>query len=719
MEKGRELRKIMDTFIVTFPPEIQEGDMASLGGKINTILQSPVFLNLAGSEDFYRNYVNHIMEIIPDITGVLIFSADSEKEEFSLDAFGEPGSDLVPTPYTDFLPLKGVIMAGKPLNLVEGKNDEVDEILGHMQCGSMALFPILIDNEFRGAFAFMTQPGRALTPMEIKVLWNLSFYGDLHFRIRESSRSLVYYALYDPLTALYNRRVFNDRLEQEVLKSRRTGNPFTLLMIDLDNFKGFNDRFQHTFGDLALQELAEILKDSVREVDTVARLGGDEFSAILTGTESNSSLIVAERTLKKVASHSFYDENYERNQKLSVSIGAAVYPQDAFTGHDLVKKADGALFTAKKMGGNMVVRNEDMILMKAGRGPRQEIQPQRLFEAVRTVFNFEKFMTILLQISMDGVNADRGSLFVKDIDAPDYILLTSRGFSTNGKTKTEKVYGGEIIKKIVQEGKPYLNETNGDPEIQRYLKGEGFTNDSFLSIPLKRNGGDVVGVLNFSNKRENGRFSGDDLVKIGTLLESVGKILDEGITFKSHLRDFGERALSTMFRAFEVKFPYYRNHSDDVADICVRLGNSYSLNGKTIEKIRTAALIHDVGMLCVPTSVMNKKEPLEEKELHYIRKHPYIGWKILENFPELEDVRKIILYHHERADGSGYPFGLKGDDIPLEASILALSEFYASIRASRPHRESYMKEDALRLLENQAGIAFDHAMIRHLKEVIQ
>jgi diguanylate cyclase (GGDEF)-like protein len=719
MEKGTELRKMIDSFVVTFPPEIEMGDLTSLGGRINTILQSPIFLNQAGSDDFFPSYANHVMEIIPEIGGVMIFTIEGENGEATFHAFGEIDREKIPTPYEEFLPLMGVSVAGKPVHFVKGGQESIDEVLIRLNAGSMAAFPVLIDNEFRGAFVFIGVEGHTLTPMEIKVLWNLSFYGDLHFKIKESSKSLAYYALYDSLTGLYNRRVFNDRLEQEVLKSRRTGNPFTMLMIDLDHFKGYNDRFQHTFGDLALQELAEILKTSVREVDTVARLGGDEFGAILSGTGSNDSLIVCERTLKKVMSHLFYDDNYERTQKLTISVGASVYPQDAFSGHELIKKADSALFTAKKLGGNRVIRNEDMIMMHTGAGPVvQEIQPQSLFEAMRTVFNFEKFMSLLLNVSMDGVNADRGSFFVKDLDEPEYILLVSQGFSAEGNGKPEKIYGGEIIKRIVQEGKPYLHVEGSDPEIRNNLKREGFYNESFISVPLKRDG-DVIGVLNFSNKRENGRFSKDDLDKIGTLLDSVGRILDEGITFKTHLRDFGGSALTTMSRAFEIKFPYYRNHSEEVADLCVNLGKKYSLDERTIEKIRTAALIHDVGMLCVPTEILNKKETLADNEIHYVRKHPYIGWKILENFPQLEEERKIVLYHHERADGSGYPFGLKGEDIPLEASILSIAEFYASITRKRPYREKIAGKEALNLLDSQSGLSFNPSLIRHLKDIVQ
>jgi diguanylate cyclase (GGDEF)-like protein len=719
MKYNSEIDKIVHDFVVDFPPELDQREISHLGVHLNALLKSPVFLNFTNVEEFYLNFSNHLIEVVPDVEGIIIFTFSEDRDDYLLNVGGNVEVDVISPPYSEYFPLKAVRFAGKPLHLVAGKQSIVDQVLENLKTRSLAAYPVRIDNTFKGGFIFVAKGDHVFTPLEIKVLWNLSFYGDLFFRITESSRSLVYYALYDPLTSLFNRRIFNDKIEQEVLKARRTGKASSVLILDLDEFKAYNDRYHHTFGDLALQEVAEILKDSVREVDTVARIGGDEFGIILPGTSSNDSLVVAGRILERVAYHTFYDDMYQRNQKMTMSIGAAIYPQDAYSGKDLIQKADAALFTSKKLGGNRVIRNEDLIIMKIGEGPiEQEIQPQSLFEAVRTVFNFEKFMSVLLHISMDGVLADRGSFFVKDVEESEYILLAKKGFRTDGNNKGKKIYGGEIIKRIVKDGQPFLYDEGLNTEIGEYLKKEGFYNESFISIPLKSNS-EVIGVLSFSNKRGGGKFSEEDIEKINQMIDSVTDVLDEGIQFKKSLKTFGEISLSTMSKAFEIKYPYYKNHSSEVANLSVELGKKIGLDNRQLEQVRTAALVHDVGMICVPSLIMNKKETLKESEKHFVKKHPYIGWKMLENVPEFDDVRNIVLYHHERADGSGYPFGLKGNEIPIQAGVLAISEFFASITSPRPFRHAMTTEEAVKLLKDYEGSYFETHLVENLISLVQ
>ncbi|NIO17478.1 MAG: diguanylate cyclase, partial [Deltaproteobacteria bacterium] len=441
-----EIKKIVNDYYVDFPPEMDEGELSSLGAHVNALLKYPLFLTFTNEEEFYSNFSSYLIGIVPQVSGVITFTFNDLSGDYLLHAGGSVETDGIPSPYGEYLPLKVVQSAKKPLMFVSGKHAVVDQVLEDLKTSSFAVYPLRVDNVFKGAIGFIARGGHVFTPLEIKILWNLSFYGDLFSKIAESKKNLLYYAFYDPLTSLFNRRIFHERIEQEILKSRRTGKALTVLLTDLDNFKAYNERYKSTFGDLALQEVSDILKDSIREVDTVARIGSDEFGLILPGTGSNESLVVAERILGNVAGHTFNDDMYQRNQKMTVSIGLAAYPQDAYDGKDLLQKAESALNASQRLGGNRIVSNEDLILLQIGSEPiEREIQPQSLFEAVRTVFNFEKFMSVLLQISMDGVSADRGSFFVKDFEEPEYILLVKKGFSTDGNDTEKKVYGGEII----------------------------------------------------------------------------------------------------------------------------------------------------------------------------------------------------------------------------------------------------------------------------------
>ncbi len=158
------------------------------------------------------------------------------------------------------------------------------------------------------------------------------------------------HANYDALTALPNRRLFHDRLAQEIKKSNRTGYPLALLFIDLDGFKQINDRFGHDKGDLLLVEVARRVEKCVRETDTVARLGGDEFTVILSNYGSCTD--VERIALSVIHELGLPFQLQEQTGLISASVGIALYPDDARDVEELLKCADQAMYAAKKSGRN-------------------------------------------------------------------------------------------------------------------------------------------------------------------------------------------------------------------------------------------------------------------------------------------------------------------------------------------------------------------------------
>jgi diguanylate cyclase (GGDEF)-like protein len=154
----------------------------------------------------------------------------------------------------------------------------------------------------------------------------------------------------DGLTGLNNHRTFQERLQQEIERARRFDTPLSLLMIDIDRFKKFNDTYGHTNGDEVLKIIARILKDNVRSIDFVARYGGEEFAVILPQVDLEGALVVAERIRRSA-------ENYElvfngHKERVTLSIGVATYPDDASNREQLIDHADKALYLAKRTGRN-------------------------------------------------------------------------------------------------------------------------------------------------------------------------------------------------------------------------------------------------------------------------------------------------------------------------------------------------------------------------------
>lgn len=159
----------------------------------------------------------------------------------------------------------------------------------------------------------------------------------------------------DPLTGLYNRRFLKKRMEEELARSTRQNLSLTVILIDLDNFKIYNDLCGHLAGDRALKRLAKILSDSARQMDVVTRYGGEEFCVILPGTSKKESIFVAERIRREIEHEEFpYEENLPQG-RLTASIGVASYPDDGTSDTVLLKAADVALYRAKAEGRNRVM----------------------------------------------------------------------------------------------------------------------------------------------------------------------------------------------------------------------------------------------------------------------------------------------------------------------------------------------------------------------------
>lgn len=179
--------------------------------------------------------------------------------------------------------------------------------------------------------------------------------------LAEANLRLGQLAVTDGLTGLYNHRHFHERLALEVERGQRSGLPLSLLMIDVDHFKQFNDAFGHPAGDEVLRQLARVFGDARRANDVVARYGGEEFAVILVDTPKFTAAKVAERVRERVAAHDFADAA-PRAGRLSVSIGVATFPDDCADAEALVRVADAALYAAKRAGRDRVVLGSETLV---------------------------------------------------------------------------------------------------------------------------------------------------------------------------------------------------------------------------------------------------------------------------------------------------------------------------------------------------------------------
>ncbi|MEW6180746.1 MAG: HD domain-containing phosphohydrolase [Chloroflexota bacterium] len=161
-----------------------------------------------------------------------------------------------------------------------------------------------------------------------------------------------------------------------------------------------------------------------------------------------------------------------------------------------------------------------------------------------------------------------------------------------------------------------------------------------------------------------------------------------------------------------------QGHSERMLTLSERLGRRMGLNEKQLEDLRYGVLLHDIGKMAVPDAILNKPGPLSEEEWAVMRQHPQFAYDVLSKIPFLKGAMDVIYCHHERWDGSGYPRGLKGEQIPLYARIFAVVDVWDALTNDRPYREAWSTEKALAYLQEQAGILFDPQVVEKFVALI-
>lgn len=191
----------------------------------------------------------------------------------------------------------------------------------------------------------------------------------------------------------------------------------------------------------------------------------------------------------------------------------------------------------------------------------------------------------------------------------------------------------------------------------------------------------------------------------------IGKIL-----FRSREKKIYHDIIESLVTALEAKDLYTKGHSERVAFMTSELSKKLGIKGNELENIHMAAHLHDIGKIGVPDDVLNKKGKLALHEWEYIKLHPKIGFNILSKSNRLKHISRMVLYHHERWDGKGYPEGLSKMDIPLGARIIAVCDSIDAMTSTRPYREAMRFEACIKELVLNKGLMFDPWIIDYIED---
>jgi len=177
--------------------------------------------------------------------------------------------------------------------------------------------------------------------------------------------------------------------------------------------------------------------------------------------------------------------------------------------------------------------------------------------------------------------------------------------------------------------------------------------------------------------------------------------------------------VQSLVNTIEAKDPYTRGHSQRVTRLALAAAQELGLPPRDMEVLRQAAMLHDIGKIAVRHEVLHKPSSLDPAEIDLVRQHPLTGARILEPLSWLEDVAQVVLQHHERPDGKGYPLGIGGEDLRMESRILAVADAYDAMTSDRPYRRGLGRDEALAELRRGAGTQFDPAAVEALEAALR
>jgi HD-GYP domain-containing protein (c-di-GMP phosphodiesterase class II) len=345
--------------------------------------------------------------------------------------------------------------------------------------------------------------------------------------------------------------------------------------------------------------------------------------------------------------------------------------------------------------------------------------------AISSSFDLRITLNLLIGYAIRELNADAIAILLYNPDLKSLFLYTSTGLTNKQSNAVPHIRIGEglaghviLERKIVQVA-DLANSTGFQPAP--YIVGDTFK--SYIGVPLISKG-QIKGVVEVYTRNENNPAP-DWLNFLQTLAGQAAIAIDNVQLFRNLQRSNQElilaydTTLAGWGRALELRDKETQGHTDRVVELTLELARRIGVDGEELTHIMRGTLLHDIGKMGIPDNILHKPGPLTEEEWAIMKQHPQYAYDLMNPIPYLRHSLEIPYAHHERWDGSGYPRGLKGEDIPLAARIFAVVDIWDALLYERVYRDAWPEDKVIEYLKSTAGIELDPAIVETFLELIE
>lgn len=496
----------------------------------------------------------------------------------------------------------------------------------------------------------------------------------------------------DAVTDSYNRRYYEDEIKH---RKRHAG----VALIDIDDFKLYNDTYGHNAGDMALYTVVDVIRENIRESDRLIRFGGDEFLLVMPDVSEEKFIQKLQKIRHKV--HGVNIQGYA-NLKVSVSIGGVM--NENGTIEEAVNRADALMYQAKTKK-DMVVTEQD----RNSNGRKETLIKQKILIVDDSELN-RVILTEMLQENFDILEAENGERcldmlqqYGKGISLVllDIVMPGMDGFEVlSHMADAHLIEDIPVIMISSEESAAYIRkafEFGASDYISRPFDGKVVYQRVFNTIKLYAKQRRLISLVTdqIQEKEKNNQM--------------MVEVLSQIVEFRN-----GESGLHVLHINVLTKLLLER---------LVQKTDRYDLTAEQCYLIETASSFHDIGKISIDEKILNKPGRLTKEEFEIMKTHTLVGAQMLnslENYrdePLIKTAFQICRWHHERYDGKGYPDGLVGEEIPISAQIVALADVYDALVSERVYKKAFSHEKALEMILGGECGAFSPVLLECLKEV--